>query len=92
MAKEVAGLIKLQIKGAAANPAPPVGPALGAKGVNIMVAPKSKYFFFDPAGYAQSLALAFYFFRCSILSRHSIKYLSLPSTAPVEPCTASWID
>ena len=36
MAKEVAGLIKLQIKGAAANPAPPVGPALGAKGVNIM--------------------------------------------------------
>jgi len=36
MAKEVAGLIKLQIKGAAANPSPPVGPALGAKGVNIM--------------------------------------------------------
>lgn len=36
MAKEVSGLIKLQIKGAAANPAPPVGPALGAKGVNIM--------------------------------------------------------
>mmetsp|Transcript_29113 Transcript_29113/g.38786 ORF Transcript_29113/g.38786 Transcript_29113/m.38786 type:complete len:149 (+) Transcript_29113:75-521(+) len=36
MAKEVAGLIKLQIKGGAANPAPPVGPALGAKGVNIM--------------------------------------------------------
>ena len=36
MAKEVAGLIKLQIRGGAANPAPPVGPALGAKGVNIM--------------------------------------------------------
>ena len=36
MAKEVAALIKLQIKGGAANPSPPVGPALGAKGVNIM--------------------------------------------------------
>lgn len=36
MAKEIAGLIKLQIRGGAANPAPPVGPALGAKGVNIM--------------------------------------------------------
>jgi len=36
MAKEVAGIIKLQIKGGAANPSPPVGPALGAKGVNIM--------------------------------------------------------
>ncbi|HPY81863.1 MAG: 50S ribosomal protein L11 [Bacteroidales bacterium] len=36
MAKEVQGLIKLQIKGGAANPSPPVGPALGAKGVNIM--------------------------------------------------------
>ncbi|MDR1725163.1 MAG: 50S ribosomal protein L11 [Bacteroidales bacterium] len=36
MAKEVAGLIKLQIKGGSANPSPPVGPALGAKGVNIM--------------------------------------------------------
>jgi len=36
MAKEVSGLIKLQIKGAAANPSPPIGPALGAKGVNIM--------------------------------------------------------
>ena len=36
MAKVVAGLIKLQIKGGAANPAPPVGPALGSKGVNIM--------------------------------------------------------
>jgi len=36
MAKEVAGIIKLQIKGSAANPSPPVGPALGAKGVNIM--------------------------------------------------------
>ena len=36
MAKEVEGFIKLQIKGGAANPSPPVGPALGAKGVNIM--------------------------------------------------------
>ena len=36
MAKEVSGIIKLQIRGGAANPAPPVGPALGAKGVNIM--------------------------------------------------------
>jgi len=36
MAKEIAGLIKLQIKGGAANPSPPVGPALGSKGVNIM--------------------------------------------------------
>ena len=36
MAKEVAGFIKLQIKGGAANPSPPVGPALGSKGVNIM--------------------------------------------------------
>ena len=33
MAKEVAGLIKLQIKGGAANPSPPVGPALGSKGL-----------------------------------------------------------
>ena len=36
MAKEVAGQIKLQIKGGAANPSPPVGPALGSKGINIM--------------------------------------------------------
>jgi large subunit ribosomal protein L11 len=36
MAKEVIALIKLQIKGGAANPSPPVGPALGSKGVNIM--------------------------------------------------------
>jgi len=36
MAKEISALIKLQIRGGAANPAPPVGPALGAKGVNIM--------------------------------------------------------
>ena len=36
MAKEVAGLIKLQIKGGTANPSPPVGPALGSKGINIM--------------------------------------------------------
>ncbi len=36
MAKQVDGLIKLQIRGGAANPSPPVGPALGAKGVNIM--------------------------------------------------------
>ena len=34
--KEISGFIKLQIKGGQANPAPPVGPALGAKGVNIM--------------------------------------------------------
>lgn len=36
MAKEVTGFIKLRIKGGAANPAPPVGPALGSKGLNIM--------------------------------------------------------
>ena len=36
MAKEITGFIKLQIKGGAANPAPPVGPALGSKGLNIM--------------------------------------------------------
>ena len=36
MAKEIAGFLKLQIKGAAANPSPPVGPALGSKGLNIM--------------------------------------------------------
>ena len=36
MAKEVSGFIKLQIKGGQANPAPPVGPALGQRGVNIM--------------------------------------------------------
>ena len=36
MAKEIVGLIKLQVRGGSANPSPPVGPALGAKGVNIM--------------------------------------------------------
>jgi len=36
MAKEIGGFIKLQVRGGAANPSPPVGPALGAKGVNIM--------------------------------------------------------
>jgi len=36
MEKEVSGIIKLQIRGGAANPSPPVGPALGAKGVSIM--------------------------------------------------------
>ena len=36
MAKEIAGFIKLQIKGGAANPSPPVGPAVGSKGINIM--------------------------------------------------------
>ena len=36
MAKEITGFIKLQVKGGAANPAPPIGPALGSKGVNIM--------------------------------------------------------
>jgi large subunit ribosomal protein L11 len=36
MAKEIGALVKLQVRGGAANPAPPIGPALGAKGVNIM--------------------------------------------------------
>ncbi len=36
MAKEISGFIKLQIKAGAANPSPPVGPALGSKGLNIM--------------------------------------------------------
>lgn len=36
MAKEISGYVKLQIRGSQANPAPPIGPALGAKGVNIM--------------------------------------------------------
>lgn len=36
MAKEITGYVKLQVKGGAANPAPPIGPALGSKGVNIM--------------------------------------------------------
>jgi large subunit ribosomal protein L11 len=36
MAKEIGALVKLQVKGGSANPAPPIGPALGAKGVNIM--------------------------------------------------------
>ena len=36
MAKEITGYVKLQVKGGQANPAPPVGPALGSKGVNIM--------------------------------------------------------
>jgi len=36
MAKELSAVVKLQIKGGAANPSPPIGPALGAKGVNIM--------------------------------------------------------
>jgi large subunit ribosomal protein L11 len=36
MAKQISGFIKLQIKGGAANPAPPVGPALGSKGLNLM--------------------------------------------------------
>jgi len=36
MAKEVSGFVKLQVRGGQANPAPPIGPALGAKGVNIM--------------------------------------------------------
>ena len=42
MAKEVAGLIKLQIKGGAANPSPPVGPALGSKGIQLLEAAKIK--------------------------------------------------
>jgi len=36
MAKQISGFVKLQIRGGAANPAPPIGPALGAKGVNIV--------------------------------------------------------
>jgi len=36
MAKEVTGFVKLQVKGGAANPSPPIGPALGSKGLNIM--------------------------------------------------------
>ena len=36
MAKEISGILKLQIKGGQANPAPPVGTALGQRGVNIM--------------------------------------------------------
>lgn len=36
MAKEIAGYLKLQAKGGQANPAPPIGPALGSKGINIM--------------------------------------------------------
>ena len=36
MAKEISGYVKLQVKGGQANPAPPIGPALGSKGINIM--------------------------------------------------------
>ncbi|MBC7921832.1 MAG: 50S ribosomal protein L11 [Ferruginibacter sp.] len=36
MAKEIAGYLKLQVKGSSANPSPPIGPALGSKGLNIM--------------------------------------------------------
>ncbi len=36
MAKQISGIIKLQVKGGAANPSPPLGPALGSKGLNIM--------------------------------------------------------
>lgn len=36
MAKEITGYVKLQVRGGQANPAPPIGPALGAKGLNIM--------------------------------------------------------
>jgi large subunit ribosomal protein L11 len=36
MAKEITGYVKLQVKGGQANPAPPIGPALGSKGLNIM--------------------------------------------------------
>ena len=36
MAKEITGYVKLQIKGGQANPAPPIGPALGQRGINIM--------------------------------------------------------
>ena len=50
MAKEITGYIKLQIKGGAANPAPPVGPALGSKGLNIMEFCKA----FNAATHAQA--------------------------------------
>src|SRR5690606_35324864 len=36
MAKEIKGYLKIQVKGGAANPSPPIGPALGSKGLNIM--------------------------------------------------------
>jgi large subunit ribosomal protein L11 len=36
MAKQISGYVKLQVKGGQANPAPPIGPALGSKGINIM--------------------------------------------------------
>jgi large subunit ribosomal protein L11 len=36
MAKQISGFVKLQVKGGQANPAPPIGPALGSKGINIM--------------------------------------------------------
>ena len=36
MAKQISGFIKLQVKGGVANPSPPLGPALGSKGLNIM--------------------------------------------------------
>ena len=47
MAKEISGFIKLQIKGGQANPAPPVGPALGQRGVNIMSVKIIHFFFSD---------------------------------------------
>ena len=44
MAKEVGKVVKLQVRGGAANPSPPVGPALGAAGVNIRRTNKVKYY------------------------------------------------
>jgi large subunit ribosomal protein L11 len=43
MAKEITGYVKLQVKGGQANPSPPVGPALGSKGLNIMEFSKKKW-------------------------------------------------
>ena len=50
MAKEITGYVKLQIKGGQANPAPPVGPALGQRGINICLL----YTSLSPRDYAAS--------------------------------------
>ena len=47
MAKEITGYVKLQIKGGQANPAPPVGPALGQRGINIMEFFKISLYLFE---------------------------------------------
>lgn len=71
MAKEVAGLIKLQIKGGAANPSPPVGPALGSKGINIMGFCKefNARTHTRQARYCQSLSLTMQISLLALLSR-----------------------